>query len=37
MSTNAEEEDVEILDEEPNLTEMDRQAETRVADDGYWD
>lgn len=27
----------EIIDEEPHLTEMDRQAETREADDGYWD
>lgn len=27
----------EVLDEEPHLTEMDRQAETRVSDDGYWD
>lgn len=23
-------------DEEPHLTEMDRQTETREADDGYW-
>lgn len=29
--------DEEIIDEEPHLTEMDRQAETREADDGYWD
>ena len=27
----------EIIDEEPHLTEMDHQAETREADDGYWD
>lgn len=26
----------EVLDEEPHLTEMTRQAETRQADDGYW-
>lgn len=28
--------ETEYTDEEPHLTEMDRQAETRQDNDGYW-
>lgn len=28
--------EAEYEDDEPHLTEMTRQAETREADDGYW-